>query len=487
MTTTFLEPDNNSKPLIDNLKIGVFQCEPVSTGKITYINCSGAEILGYTSPEDVCNLSFCNLFNNPDNCGEWFQSLNEVSSEFEAICKRSDGKKHTVGISSCFVFDSEGNKIRIDGTIRDIHASKKEQLIDATISRVNEILVSNPNMKTIYHPICDELSKIIEWDRTSITLIAEKGDAVVNFALTKRSQDSNSTVEKKMSTDKHYALHGSLLEAVIKTEKPFIVKDTSSPQIETDKIYAESGIKSRLGFPLKFKGRIIGSINFGSSKVNNYNEEHIDLLEKIAPSLAFGIENTEKLESRLEIEVVSNINKTLVSNLNMNEVDRDICDELHKIIKWDRVSITLLENKGDVMVSFVLTRGKGKKGKLSKTMPEKSHYPLIGSILEKVIRCRGPFVIKDTMNSQTETDKVWVKEGIRSRLAYPLVYKSDIIGSINFGYSEENYYNQTHIKLLDQIGPSLAFGIENTKLYERATKAEKEYKNLSQTFDSPWT
>lgn len=65
-------------------------------------------------------------------------------------------------------------------------------------------------------------------------------------------------------------------------------------------------------------------------------------------------------------------------------------------------------------------------------------------------------------------------------------YKDKIIGSINFGRSKENYYDNEHIKLLGKIAPSIAFGLENSKLFERATKAEKEFKDLSQTFDSPW-
>ncbi|MGR3176746.1 MAG: GAF domain-containing protein [Candidatus Anammoxibacter sp.] len=483
-----VKPDDSIMPLIHSLNTAIFQCDPEIDGKITFINHSGAKILGYSTPEDVIGASLRDYFEKPADYKIWLDCHEDTDtqSDFEIFCKQSDGKRHLIGITSNLVKDDDGKKVRIDGVIRDIHSSKKGQVIKGVISNINEILLSDIDMRKVYHLICGELRKIIEWDRVAITLLEEKGDAVVNFALTKGEYKSEGTLAKKMSEEKHYALRGSILEEIVRTGKPYIVKDTIASAMETDKIYASSGIRSRLGYPLKFKGKIIGSINFGCAKVDYYGEEHIRLLEKIAPSLAFGVENTEKLDERLENEIISNINKTLVSNINMKEVDHIICDELGKIIEWDRVSITSLENKGEVVINFVLTKGKGEKGGLQKTMPEKSHLPLIGSMLEIVVKTGKPCIVKDTGENVTDTDKFYAKEGIRSRLGYPLEYKNKIIGSINFGCSKINYYDKDHIKLLEKIAPSLAFGIENTKLYERATKAEKEYKDLSQTFDSPW-
>lgn len=488
MNHNLLSPDNSIKPLVNSLNMAIFQCEPTIDGKITFINQSGANLLGYSSPEDALGIPLCNHFAEPQDCADWLTE-HEKSNElidFNVQFKEKDGKVHTVGITSSLLTDDKGNKIRIDGAVRDIHLSKKEQLEKDIVLNVNKILISNFDMRKVYHRICGELRKIIDWDRVAITLLEDKGDAVVNFALTKGAYKEEGRLASKMSEAKHYALHGSILEEIVRTGDPYIVKDTISSVMETDKIYAASGIRSRLGYPLKFKGKIIGSINFGCAKVNYYGDEHISLLEKVAPSLAFGIENTEKLDERLENEVIANINKIMVSNLNMKEVDHLIYDELYKIIEWDRVSITLLEGKGDVVVNSVLTRGKGKKGKLVKMHPVKSRFPVIGSILEKVIASEKPFVVKDTSLGLIETDKVYAKDGIMSRLAYPLEYKNKIIGSINFGCAKLNYFDKQHIKLLDKIAHSLAFGIENSKLYERATKAEKEFKDLSQTFDSPW-
>ncbi len=483
-------PDDKIKPLVHSLNIGVLQCETGAEGKITFINQTAAEILAFSPSEDVSNLLLRDYFENPDDYSEWMQNHTESNPKFESNiqCKKKDGNIHTIKIISNLILDSEGKSIRIDCALEDVHLSKKEELEKDIVSNINRILISNLDMRKVYHLICGELQKMIKWDRVAITLLGDNNnDAVVNYTLTKRAFKESGRVSQKMSENRHIPLEGSILGEIVKSGEPYIVKDTLSSVMETDKVYGASGIRSRLGYPLSFKGKIIGSINFGYEHVDYYNDDHINLLSKIASSLAFGIENTEELDARLEHEVVANVNKILVSNLNMKEVDHVICDELGKIIEWDRVSITLLENKTEMEISFVLNKDKkGKKGALSKEMPEKSYYPLLGSVLEKVVKSGKPFIVEDTTKGETATDKIYAKDGLMSRLAYPLEFNNEIIGSINFGCSKPNYYGKDHLKLLEQIATSLAFGIENCKLYERATKAETEVKNLSETIDSPW-
>lgn len=303
MDTDLLKPDDAIKPLVHSLKIGIFQCESIFKGKVTFINLTGASILGYMSPDEVLGNSLYDYFVEPQDYTNWFTELEQsgVQTDFETLCKRKDGKRHTIGITSSLVSDAKGKGVRIDGLIRDIHASKKGQLVKDVIANINNILVSNLNMRKVDHLICDELYKIIEWDRASITLIEDKGDVVVDFMLT-RDHKKKTALSKTLPEKSHYPLIGSIVEKVVRTGKPYIIRDTSIGEVDTDAMYAKEGIRSRLAYPLKFKNKVIGSINFGCSKLDYYGEEHIRLLEKIAPSLTFGIENTKLYERAIKAE-----------------------------------------------------------------------------------------------------------------------------------------------------------------------------------------
>ena len=188
----------------------------------------------------------------------------------------------------------------------------------------------------------------------------------------------------------------------------------------------------------------------------------------------------------LEDEILSDINKILLENLDIREVFENVCNKLERIIKWDRVSISLVEEDDLGGMNFLVTENRTVKSLVFKTLGLKKKYAYIGSLLEKVVNTKKPVIVDDTRKEINETDSLFAKDGLLSRLAYPLRFKSKIIGSINFSIGKENYYNLHHAQLLDKIVPFLSIAIENTKLYLRANKSEKECSELFKSIDSPW-
>jgi GAF domain-containing protein len=78
-----------------------------------------------------------------------------------------------------------------------------------------------------------------------------------------------------------------------------------------------------------------------------------------------------------------------------------------------------------------------------------------------------PVIVEDTENGKYWSDKLLLKEGIRSRLAYPLSFKGEIIGAINFGCRKKGYYTEKHFEILSRIAPQLAIALENARLIEK--------------------
>lgn len=190
-------------------------------------------------------------------------------------------------------------------------------------------------------------------------------------------------------------------------------------------------------------------------------------------------------EEELETEIVLNIYKILSSNIDMREVYQIVCDELYRKINWDRVSISLLEESGKAIIDFVVTKGRESDFQVQE-LPEKGRHPFVGSILEKVTTTGKPFIVEDTTKNLTVTDKYFTKNGLLSRLSYPLRFKDKITGSVNLSCKQRNYYNEGHTKLLAKIAPFLAVAIENTKLFIKFTKSEQEYKDLFSNIENRW-
>ncbi|MCF6149327.1 MAG: PAS domain S-box protein [Candidatus Kuenenia sp.] len=171
-------------------------------------------------------------------------------------------------------------------------------------------------------------------------------------------------------------------------------------------------------------------------------------------------------------------------------------NELSKTIDFDRLTITLITEDNALYEAFVV---------LSKTyeytdIKEGDLYLMKDSLMEKVVQTRSPVIVDDTANSQFATDTVLFKEGIRSRLGYPLVYKGcimkhqklfhidekkypiefkeRIIGSINFGSKRKGYYSKKHVDFVSKFAPQLAMAIENTRLFNRIKDAEERYRRV---------
>jgi len=337
------------------------------------------------------------------------------------------------------------------------------------MDNVNKILSTCLETDEIYRQICDELHKLVDWDRVSIAIFEETAGIVTAIVLSKGFNT------KVFPEKRNYSYKGSILEKIITAGEPVIIDDTGKGILSTDKIHHREGTKSRLAYPLKFKGKIVGSINFSSRNVSNFSKENFGILTHVAPILAFLVDNA------LEKEIIRNINDVLASSFEPEDLYHRVCDELYKLINWDRVSIALYEEASGIITAFVLT-----KGFKTKIFPEKRNYQFKGSILEKVITTGEAVIIDDTSKNVLETDKSYFDEGIRSRLAYPLKFKGTIIGSVNFSSHNVKSFNSTMFPILGHIAPLLSFMVENTKLFAEASKHEKEYKDLTKTIDTPW-
>ncbi|MFQ5956141.1 MAG: cache domain-containing protein [Candidatus Brocadiales bacterium] len=169
-----------------------------------------------------------------------------------------------------------------------------------------------------------------------------------------------------------------------------------------------------------------------------------------------------------EKECINNFNSIIASSL-LTEVFDAASNELKKIIDFDRLSITSLREKEDAFfLTFVLTRDY-----VSNELKKGARFRREGSLFEQVLSTGKPVVVNDTETGRLWSDKILLKEGIRSRMAYPLTYKGEITGAINFGSRKPGNYSEKDFNILSQIAPQLAIALENAWLIEKLkTKGE---------------
>ncbi len=288
-----LNIDNREISLIDSLKIGIFQIEPFVNGKFTYLNSGALELLGLENEELTQVKPFIDNFKDNNSLQAEINKLinSDIISEIKVIDTviSKNGKVVTVWAKN--LKDSQGRLIRIDGFLLSNNIFKLS-LEDVILSEINKILLANLDIREVFDEVCNKIERIIKWNRVSISLVEEAGVGGLNFLVANKNT-VKSLVFKTLGLKKKYAYTGSLLEKVVNTKKPVIVDDTRKKENETDALFAKDGLLSRLAYPLKFKSKIIGSINFSIDKENYYKLHHTHILDKIVPFLSIAIENTK--------------------------------------------------------------------------------------------------------------------------------------------------------------------------------------------------
>ncbi len=164
------------------------------------------------------------------------------------------------------------------------------------ILKINNIIFSSLDIRDVYETMSRELLKVIDFDRLTVTLITENNNLYETFVL---SKDYEHTA---LQEGVLYPMEGSLMKRVVQFREPVIVEDTSLGRFQTDKVLYAEGIRSRLGYPLSYKGRVTGSVNFGSKRKDYYTKKHIMFFSLIAPQLAMAIENTRLFNKTREAE-----------------------------------------------------------------------------------------------------------------------------------------------------------------------------------------
>src|SRR3990167_3736282 len=275
------------RSLFEATKDAVFICD--GEDGFLDINQAGAELFGYSSKEEVLNQKFINtLYVNPED-GKSLRRIMDgygFIKDFEVELKRKDDTSLTALMTCDLRVNDQGEVIGYEGIIRDVTEKKRREREKDIINNANKTIASSLELKEVYKAVSLELGKFIDFDRTSITLLLGENNVIEYIVFTKGPDSS------QLSEGAVFLKGGSATEAVINSGRPVIVPDTSKGGLSTDNIFHSEGILSRLSFPLEYKGRGIGALNFGSRKINNFTQEHVELLMQVAPQLAIALENS---------------------------------------------------------------------------------------------------------------------------------------------------------------------------------------------------
>ena len=186
-------------------------------------------------------------------------------------------------------------------------------------------------------------------------------------------------------------------------------------------------------------------------------------MAEISRSPSRPLELTELLT--LLIEVGEQINSTL----DLDELLGRIAEIVKRAIDYEVFAILLLNEKAkELRVHFSL----GHPRELIRNLRIKVGEGIVG----RAAQTRRSVLVNDLKQDPSYIPSV----AMRSELAVPLLFKGRLIGVIDLEAPQPDFFNDSHVSLLELLASRMAMAIENARLYRRTLRQARTLQLLNE-------
>jgi PAS domain S-box-containing protein len=245
---------------------------------------------GLTPGEMIGKKCFEAFHHNPRPC-EGCYILETLSTQ-----KAVSGERKSNYLNGFFryytfpVYDELGKVIAVVDLEREITEERRLEMEKEVANNINKILASSLDVRQVMKAVYSELKRVLDSDKMTITLLSEKEEGLQYFALEK-DYESIGPIRNVILPKE-----GTVFEKAMDNRYPAIVNDIAPKDSWINERLFEEGIRSMLVFPLEYKGKIIGTVNFDSRHTNHFSENHVRFFRQVILGLTISIENALLLD-----------------------------------------------------------------------------------------------------------------------------------------------------------------------------------------------
>ncbi len=166
-------------------------------------------------------------------------------------------------------------------------------------------------------------------------------------------------------------------------------------------------------------------------------------------------------EERAErIAVTNAIIRTVSAGRSIGEIFQSFAEQTRRLVPYSRMGIALIDPAAGTMTF--------QRRYLEDGVDEQSNvtYPIMGSPVEQILQTKQPWVCSDLHSERQfpKTAESLLELGLQSSIIMPIIWKTQILGTLNFHSRDPNAYAAKDTQILEPIANQLAIAIENTRL-----------------------
>jgi diguanylate cyclase (GGDEF)-like protein/PAS domain S-box-containing protein len=355
--------------------------------------------------------------------------------------------------------------------LRDVTDRKKveqdereQRLLASSLSDSATALNSLRDVNDVLDRILLDVQSVVPHDTASIALLDDKH--IVSFARFSGYHESglgNVVSKLKLDVENIYTF-----KTMLRTKKPLVINDTAHDS-HWIPIKNSEWIKSFAGAPILNGEKVIGFLNLDSSKPNFFSKRSADWLQAFADHAGVAIENARLFEqvSRDAKELTTFFNAGLVlsTNLNLNQMIRELYNQICKIADVARFNLGLYEKQTGIVKFHIISS----KVERIRTRTRNIHEE--PGMTNYVIQTKKSVYIADVLGpSNQEYEKIWnrlnTKEG-RSYLAVPLKLRGRVLGVLSVQSKKIDAYDSNQIRMIETFSTQTSAAIENAQLFNK--------------------
>jgi sigma-B regulation protein RsbU (phosphoserine phosphatase) len=239
-------------------------------------------------------------------------------------------------------------------------------------------------------------------------------------------------------------------------------------EVTRDRRYvaAVDEIQSEMSVPLIARGRLIGVMDFESTRPNAFGSRERSLLRLISSRIAMTVDgarmHAEKAVWNRNLATLVRLSHEFSTVLRLDDLLEGVAALARRLVRYDAFSIFLIDPEAGILRNHLSVRHDRRLSLQS--------LPLDAGIVGAAARRGRPLLVRDTSRDPRYVAAI---EGIRSEVAVPLVLRDRVIGVLDLESEKTGFFDQQHVRMLALLGPQIAAAIENARLYESVSAHER--------------
>jgi formate hydrogenlyase transcriptional activator len=340
---------------------------------------------------------------------------------------------------------------------------------------VSRLIVTHENLSELLHNLAGQLHGLLDFGYLSVVL----HDPARNVM---RLHTLESSVPK-MQPGTEFAMDTSSSAWVWKNQQPLIVGDTEEyPRFrESMERFRSHGVRSICSVPLTSARRRLGALNLGTPQVDAYSSAELEIPLLVAGQVATAIDNALNYEDaralqqqvareRDRLRLLLEVNNSVVSNLEFEELFRAISGTLRRVMQCDSLNVSLPDPRhGDFQVYMVdFPGGNG-------VMREQLRIPLTGSGSGRVLETGKPLIMTAPLPDWLDprARRIPEIEGFKAMCFLPLIIRDRVQGILQLNRRTLTPFTDEDLEFLAPIASQVAIAVGNALEHRRIREAQE--------------